>query len=109
MLRNAERDFPHLMSYSVSDSFSSAVHLAAGILDTFPFFLATQKRQSYYTEAMVAGLPSAPYRMNESCCCLAQGVVERLACLGPIGEEFLISVETRAQILAMKYCILLTQ
>lgn len=44
--------------------FLSAVHFAVGILDTFPFFLATQKRQSHYAEATVAGLPSVPYTVS---------------------------------------------
>lgn len=33
----------HLMSDSANDGVLSAVYLAAGILGTFPFFLATQK------------------------------------------------------------------
>lgn len=41
----------------------SAVYLAVGILDTFPFFLATQK-DSPNTEATVAGLPSVPYTVS---------------------------------------------
>lgn len=32
---------------------------------TFLFFLAIQKRQSYYAEAVATGLPYAPYTMSQ--------------------------------------------
>lgn len=38
-----KHDFSHLMSDSANDGVLSAVYLAVGVLDTFPFFLATQK------------------------------------------------------------------
>ena len=59
------KDFSHLMSHSANDSFLSAVHLAVGVLDKFPFFLAIQKRQSYYAEAIATGLPYAPYTVSQ--------------------------------------------
>lgn len=58
-------DFSHLMSHSANDSFLSAVHLAVGILDKFPFSLAAQKKQSYYTKAIVARLSCVPYTVSQ--------------------------------------------
>lgn len=95
-----------------------------GILDTFPFFLATQKRQSHYAKAIVAGFPSFFFpsfcsgipqwveipRRAESRCHpqpKATWATEGPAWWHPIREEFLILAQTGVQFLAMKYHILL--
>lgn len=50
-----KHDFSHLMSDSANDGVLSAVNLAAGILDTFPFFPATQKDSNITVRPQLLG------------------------------------------------------
>ena len=59
-----KHDFSHLMSHSANDSFLFALHLAVGVLDKFPFSLAAQKKQSYYTKPVVTGLSCVSYTVS---------------------------------------------
>ena len=60
-----KRDLSHLVSHTANDSFLSAVHLAVGVLDKFPFSLAAQKKQSDHTKAIVTRLSCVPYTVSQ--------------------------------------------